>query len=323
MRTAALITGVLGLSIGVAGLAAPTSPRVSAAPSPRPQVTATCPAGPTGSLSLYGLTATIGKPTRDTGGQNSSLKPGYVFQVMQVTLRNSGKYAYRYNPLDFVLLDDGARDYGESGADDDNLAQKIDRGTLTPGQNIHGQIAFIVPVKTTLAAIRWTPVGLGLDNYKARLDTSNRIIRLPGYTGSSASCPAGPTGSFTLDGLTVTFGALKPDGTKSDLLKPGEAFRALTVTLTNHGDYSYAYNPNDFAVVDTGARLYGQDTAYDDSLAQPLDTGKLGPGQRITAGLAYALPTGLKAVAIRWQPTGLGLYDKTHPDVGDYTIRLR
>jgi len=69
--------------------------------------------------------------------------------------------------------------------------------------------------------------------------------------------------------------------------------------------------------------LYGQATPYDDSLAQPLNTGKLGPGQRITAGLAYALPTSLKAVAIRWQPTGLGLDAKTPPTVGDYTIRLR
>ncbi len=163
MRAAALITGVLGLGVAVAGLAAPTGPHVNAAPSPRPLATAPCPAGPPGSFTLYGLTATIGKPTRDTGGQTARLKPGYVFQVMQVTVRNKGTYAYRYTPLDFVLLDDGARDYGESGAYDDNLAQPLSTGKLGPGQRITAGLAYALPTSLKAVAIRWQPIGLGLD----------------------------------------------------------------------------------------------------------------------------------------------------------------
>jgi len=128
-----------------------------------------------------------------------------------VTLHTTGTYAYKYNALGVDLLDEGARGYGERGAYDDNLAQKIDTGALALGTSLSGQIAFIVPVKATPAAIRWSPTGLGRDNYRVHLDTSNRIIRLPGFKSSGAPCPAGPTGSFTLYGLTVTFGALTPD----------------------------------------------------------------------------------------------------------------
>lgn len=282
-----------------------------------------CPGGPSGSFSLDGVTVTFGAPKRDSGGQDASLKPGTIFQDVHVTMSNHGKYHYEYNSLDFALLDAGAHDYQEAGAYNNNLAQPLNTGKLGPGQTISGDLSFIVPATATPAAIRWIPTGLGLDDPNSNLTITDYLVRLPGYAGSAAPCPAGPLGATTVAGVTLKIGALTPEkGATSIPLKPGTAFRVLHVTLIDHGPFHYEYNPNDFTVMDAGARLYAQATAYDDNLAQPLDTGKLGPGQHLSGELAFVLPKTLRAMAIRWQPTGLGLDDQTHPDVGDYIVRL-
>ncbi len=309
-----VITGIVALALAFTGTtAAPIMGASAATP---------CPGGSIGSTTVDGVTVTFSGAKRDNGGQNSSLKPGYTFQDVHVALRNRGKYHYSYNSLDFALLDAGAHDYAESGAFNDNLAQRIDTGTLSPGQTISGDISFAVPAKVTPAAIRWIPTGLGL-NDKNHPEITDYVVRLPGYKGSAAPCPAGPLGVQTAFGVTVKVSTLKADSATSDVLKPGYSFRVVHVTMTNHGKYHYAYNPNDFTLVDTGATLYGQATAFDDKLAQPIDMGTLGPGGTVSGELAFALPTKLAIVAIRWQPTGLGLNDPgAHLDVGDYIIRL-
>lgn len=127
---------------------------------------------------------------------------------------------------------------------------------------------------------------------------------------AGARCPDGANNPYTLYGVTITFGAPKSDkASSSSFLKPGYVFQTVHVTMRDTGKYSYAYNPNDFIAVDAGARLYGQDTAFDDNLAQPLSTGKLKKGSVVNADLAFAMPRGKVPAAINWQPTGLGLYD--------------
>ncbi len=298
-----VLAGALCLATSMAGTGA--SHAVARAPK-APAVTP-CPAGPAGSITDAGVTVTFSAPTRDKGGQDSSLKPGYIFQVVQVTLRNHGTFTYKYNPLDFTLLDPGAHVYEEGTAYDNNLSQAIDTGSLAPGKTISGQIAYIVPAKLTPAAISWQPTGLGLDQPGGdKIDTNPRNILLPGYKGSGAQCPAGPTGATTLDGLTVTLGALKSGGHSSEL-KQGDTFQELHVTMRDAGTYNYEYNPNDFIALDAGARAYPQVTAYDSNLAQPIDTGTLHKGATATGDLAFEVPAGVTIVPVRWVPTGLGL----------------
>lgn len=315
----------LVIPLCVVGLFAPGSARPFAGAA---QLTAraaaqACPGGPSGSFTLDGVTVTVSAARRDHGGQSDMVKPGMIFQDIHLRIANHGKYHYAYNALDFALLDSGARDYGEQGDFNSNLAQHIDTGTLGPGQSVSGDIAFIVPDATRPAALRWTPTGLGLNDPHANLNITDYLIRLPGYSGHAGPCPAGPTGTVTAAGVTLTVGKLTPvNDTGVTPLKPGYAFRVLHVTLVNHGRYHYDYNPDDFTAMDPGARLYGQATPFDNNLAQPIDMGKLGPGQRLSGELAFALPVTLKIVAIRWQPSGLGLDDPTHPRVGDYNVRL-
>jgi len=320
MRTTrtTVLAGALCLATSRAGAGA------SQAPAARAATTAAtpCPAGPTGSITNAGVTVTFSAPTRDKGGQGSSLKRGYIFQVVHVTLRNRGKFTYKYNPLDFTLLDPGAHAYAEGTAYDSNLSQAIDTGSLAPGQTISGQIAYIVPATLTPAAISWQPTGLGLDQPGgSRLDTDPRNILLPGYRGSAAQCPAGPTGATTLDGVTVTLGAIKSGGHSAEL-KQGDIFQALHVTIRDAGKYSYEYNPNDFIALDAGAREYPQVTAYDNNLAQPIDTGTLHKGAMATGDLAFAVPAGVTIVAVRWIPTGLGLQQNASLDISNQIIRL-
>ncbi len=317
-RTTAL-AGALCLATSMAGAGAS---HAAAAGAPKAPAAMACPAGPTGSITDAGVTATFSAPTRDKGGQDSSLKPGYIFQVVHVTLRNHGKYTYKYNSLDFTLLDPGAHAYEEGTAYDNNLAQPIDTGSLAPGKTISGQIAYIVPSTLTPAAISWQPTGLGLDQPGgAKIDTNPRNILLPGYKGGAAQCPAGPTGATTLDGVTVTLGAIKSGGHSSEL-KQGDIFQELHVTMRDAGKYSYEYNPNDFIALDAGAREYPQVTAYDNNLAQPIDTGTLHRGQTATGGLAFEVPAGVTIVAVRWIPTGLGLQQNASLDISNQIIRL-
>jgi len=321
MRTTrtTLLAGALCLATSLAGAGA--SPAV-AARAPQAPAATPCPAGPTGSITNAGVTVTFGAPTRDKGGQDSSLKPGYIFQVVHVTLRNHGTFTYKYNPLDFILLDPGAHAYEEGSSYDNNLSQAIDMGSLKPGQTIAGQIAYIVPAPLTPAAISWQPTGLGLDQPGGdKLDTDPRNIRLPGYKGSATRCPAGPTGATTLDGVTVTVGTIKHGG-HGDLLKRGDLFQELHVTMRDAGTYSYEYNPNDFIALDAGAREYPQVTAYDNTLAQPIDTGTLHKGATATGDLAFAVPAGVTIVAVRWIPTGLGLQQNASLDISNQIIRL-
>jgi len=324
MRKIALVAGIAGLGVSALG-GATTHAATHAAPTtqhaPRSSA-AQCPAGPTGSINLYGVTVTFSAPKKDTGGQSSELKPGYIFQVVHVTMRNRGKYTYKYNGLDFALLDPGAHAYGESGAYDQNLSQSIDAGNLAPGATVSGQLAFALPSKATPAAIRWQPTGLGLDQKNgSNLDTNPRNILLSTYKGGSAQCPAGPTGSTTLYGLTVTFSPIKKGGHGSEL-KSGYIFQAVHVTMRNRGKYSYEYNPNDFIALDAGAREYGQVTAYDNNLAQPIDTGKLAPGASASGDLAFAVPSSVTPVALRWVPTGYGLDQNAHLDISNQIVRL-
>ncbi len=283
---------------------------------------APCPAGPTGNTADAGVTVSFSTAKRETGGSDAPLKSGFVFQVVDVTLRNRGKFTYKYNALDFVLLDSGAHGYQENGAYDSNLAQPLNMGSLSPGQTLAGQLAFIVPAKLTPAAISWQPSGLGLGQPGgAKLDTNPRNIRLPGYKGGAAQCPAGPRGSTTLDGVTLTVGTAKAGG-HGDALGPGLVFQALHVTLRDTGKYSYEYNPNDFIALDAGANEYPQVTAYDDDLAQPIDMGTLHRGQTVGGDLAFAVPRGVTIVAIRWIPTGLGLQQNAGLDVSNQIVRL-
>jgi len=235
----AVRAGALCLATSMAGAGAPHAVATGA---PKAPAAMACPAGPTGSITAAGVTVTFSAPTRDKGGQDSSLKPGYIFQVVHVTLRNHGKFTYKYNSLDFTLLDPGAHAYEEGTAYDNNLAQAIDTGSLAPGKTISGQIAYIVPTKLTPAAISWQPTGLGLDQPGgAKLDTNPRNILLPGYKGAAAQCPAGPTGATTLDGVTVTLGAIKSGGHSSEL-KQGDTFQELHVTMRDAGKGSLRNN---------------------------------------------------------------------------------
>lgn len=139
---------------------------------------------------------------------------------------------------------------------------------------------------------------------------------------AAVRCPDGAHNPYTLYGVTMTFDAPKSDtGSSRSFLKAGYVFQTVHVTMRDTGKYSYSYNPNDFIAVDEGAHLYGQTTAYDDNLAQPMNTGKLGVGKTVQADLAFALPKGKVPVAINWQPTGLGLYDKGTPNL-DTSARL-
>ncbi len=318
-RTTVLASALcLATSMAGAGASHAMAARALKAPAATP-----CPAGPTGSITDAGVTVTFGAPTRDKGGQDSSLKPGYIFQVVHVTLRDRGKYTYKYNPLDFILLDPGAHAYQESSSYDNNLSQAIDTGSLAPGQTISGQIAYIVPAKLTPAAISWQPTGLGLDQPGgAKIDTNPRNILLPGYKGGAGQCPAGPTGATTLDGVTVTLGAIKSGGHSSEL-KKGAVFQELHVTMRDAGKYSYEYNPNDFIALDAGARAYPQVTAYDNNLSQPIDTGTLHKGATVMGDLAFEVPAGITIVAVRWIPTGLGLQQNANLDISNQIIRLR
>jgi len=314
-----VLAGALCLATSMAGAGAS---HVVAARAPKTPAATPCPAGPTGSIADAGVTVTFSAPTRDKRGQDSSLKPGYIFQVVQVTLRNHGAFTYKYNPLDFILLDPGAHAYQESSSYDNNLSQAIDTGSLAPGQTISGQIAYIVPATLTPVAISWQPTGLGLDQPGGdKIDTNPRNIRLPGYKGSAAQCPAGPTGATTLDGITVTLGAIKSGGHSSEL-NQGTVFQELHVTMRDMGTYSYEYNPNDFIALDAGARAYPQVTAYDNNLAQPIDTGTLHKGATATGDLAFEVPTGVTIIAVRWIPTGLGLQQSASLDISNQIIRL-
>ncbi len=311
-----LLAGALCLATSLTGAG------TMQAASPGAATPSLCPAGPTGRITDAGVTATFGAPHRDRGGQDSLLKPGFVFQVVRVTLHNGGKFTYKYNALDFALLDSGAHGYQESGSYDSNLAQPLSTGSLAPGQTIAGQLAFIVPAALTPAAISWQPTGLGLDQPGGdKVDTNPRNVRLPGYKGSAAQCPAGPRGSITLDGVTLTVGTARAGG-HGDALKPGLVFQTLHITLRDTGKYSYAYNPNDFIALDAGANEYPQVTAYDENLAQPIDMGTLHHGQTVSGDLAFAVPRGVTIVAVRWVPTGLGLQQNAGLDISNQIVRL-
>ncbi len=314
-----LLAGALSLATSLAGAGAS---HAVAARAPQAPAAPPCPAGPTGSITDAGVTVTFGAPTRAKGGQDSALKPGDIFQVVPVTLRDHGTFTYKYNPLDFILLDPGAHAYEDGSSYDNNLSQPIDTGSLKPGQTISGQLAYIVPATLTPAAISWQPTGLGLDQPGGdKIDTNPRNILLPGYKGGAAPCPAGPTGATTLDGVTVTLGAIKSGGRSSEI-KGGDVFQELHVTMRDAGTYSYEYNPNDFIALDAGARAYPQVTAYDNNLAQPIDTGTLHRGQTATGGLAFEVPAGVTIVAVRWIPTGLGLQQNASLDISNQIIRL-
>jgi len=86
-----VLAGALCLATSMAGAGASHAVAVGAPKAPA----MACPAGPTGSITDAGVTVTFSAPTRDKGGQDSSLKPGYIFQVVHVTLRNHGKYTYK------------------------------------------------------------------------------------------------------------------------------------------------------------------------------------------------------------------------------------
>jgi hypothetical protein len=318
-----ILAGALCLATSMAGAeASHAAAAATTARAPKAPATTPCPAGPTGAITDARVTVTYRAPTRDKGGQDSSLKPGYIFQVVHVTLHNHGKFTYKYNSLDFTLLDPGAHAYEEGTAYDNNLSQAIDTGSLAPGKTISGQIAYIVPAKLTPATISWQPTGLGLDQPGgAKIDTNPRNILLPGYKGGAAQCPAGPTGATTLDGVTVTLGAIKSGGHSSEL-KQGAVFQELHVIMRDAGKYSYEYNPNDFIALDAGARAYPQVTAYDNNLSQPIDTGTLHKGATVTGDLAFEVPAGVTIVAVRWIPTGLGLQQNASLDISNQIIRL-
>ncbi len=165
-------------------------------------------------------------------------------------------------------------------------------------------------------------LGIGVvSGAQLRATNAAQAPRVP----TAVRCPDGAPSPYTLYGVTITFAAPKSDkGGASSSLKPGYVFQTVHVTLRDSGKYSYAYNPNDFIAVDAGAHLYPQDTAFDNNLAQPMDTGKLTAGKTVQADLAFPLPHGKVPAAIDWQPTGLGLYDKGAPplDTGARLIML-
>lgn len=134
-----------------------------------------CPAGPTGAMSVAGITVTVGPARSD--GHSSELPAGEVFQAVHVVMRNRGKSVYAYNPNDFIALDAGAREYPQVTAYDANLAQPIDMGHLRPGTTVSGDLAFEMPAGVKPVALRWIPTSLALQN--SGLDADNGIIRLP------------------------------------------------------------------------------------------------------------------------------------------------
>ena len=91
-------------------------------------------------------------------------------------------------------------------ADDSNLCCSPSRWLPTPRATIAGQLAYIaVGQPDACGHLLAAYLALGLSQPGGdKLDTNPRNVRLPGYKGSAAQCPAGPLGSTTLDGVTLT-----------------------------------------------------------------------------------------------------------------------
>ncbi len=179
MNKTAVVTGIVCLGIGIVSGAQMRAAQAAQA-TPRLAVAVRCPDGAANPYSLYGVTVTFGKPKATSGGSSSSLKSGYVFYEIHVTMKDAGKYSYRYNPNDFIAVDAGARLYGQDTAFDENLGQPMNTGNLTSGKVVNADLAFAMPKGTVPAAINWQPTGLGLyDKGAHNLDTSARLISLP------------------------------------------------------------------------------------------------------------------------------------------------
>jgi len=121
-------------------------------------------------------------------------------------------------------------------------------------------------------------------------------------------------GSATVAGVTVTISpATRDRGAPSDPLGPGDVFQVVRLTIRNHGAARYDYGGDDFALLDGGARTYHWATPGDSDLPQPIDGGRLAPGDAATGELSFEVPAGAVPAAVRWESHAL---DTDAPDNG-------
>jgi len=121
-------------------------------------------------------------------------------------------------------------------------------------------------------------------------------------------------GSATVAGVTVMISpATRDRGEPSDPLGRGDVFQVVRLTIRNHGAARYDYGGGDFVLLDGGARTYHWATPGDSDLPQPIDGGRLAPGDAATGELSFEVPAGAVPAAVRWESHAL---DTDAPDNG-------
>jgi len=311
--TIPMITAAVGgLACAGLGLAAGPSARAAQAAQAatlQPQRAAVSCSGrhvTVGSADAYGLTLSFSAVRNDPGKSYDNLKPGDIFKVFRVTVRNHGTVTYSYDRDDFSLLDAHARDWSQ--ASDSNLGTPLDySGNLSPGSTVVGEVAAPMPASVQPVAVRWVPNRIG-DNSNA----AGRIVVLPAGTRGAAGCPAGqprptgPVGRVTLDGVTVSVGAPRVEhGNDTYNLTPGYVYKVVRVTIHNGGTVTYNLASKDFRLLDGRAGDYVE--VSNSNLSNDLySVSDVKPGSTVVADAAFEMPPNVQPVALRWRPNEIG-----------------
>jgi len=135
-----------------------------------------------------------------------------------------------------------------------------------------------------------------------------------GHLNAATSCPpgqpkpAGPVGSLTVDGITLTFWPVKGSkGTADTTPDKGKLFQIGEITIADHGKLSYRYSASDFSFLNAGARTYKIDN--NSNLTQPISDGTLTPGTHVSGQIEAQVPAKDKPIAVSWAPDYIGSSD--------------
>lgn len=113
------------------------------------------PGGAAGSTTVAKLTVTLG-PAR-TDSHAIGVLPGYVFDVVHVSIINHRAVGFAYNDLDFALLGPDGVAYGSDPDPSAKGLNGVGYGTVKPGATVAGDIGFYVRRGQTPVAMSWVP----------------------------------------------------------------------------------------------------------------------------------------------------------------------